>query len=106
MRDITGTQWSSGQPAPLNILNWNRFIANKYPDTATYLTPVERSYINCSGLAVAYCMAVAGIKPPFDPQNELKSFLRDEAWLDFGAPVDSRSLATCWYSSRSAEIIT
>jgi hypothetical protein len=88
MRDITGTQWSSG-PAPATILNWKRFISNKYSDMTNYLAPVERSYMNWSGLAVAYCMVVAGIRPPYDPQNELKSFLRDEAWLDFGTVVDT-----------------
>src|SRR5262245_24748157 len=66
MRDITGTQWSSGQQTPASILNWKRLITNKYSDMASYLAPVEQSYMNWSGLALAYCMAVAGIKPPFD----------------------------------------
>lgn len=89
MRDITGTQWSSGQQTPATILNWKRLITNKYPDTVRYLAPIEQTYINWSGLALAYCMAAVGIKPPFDPQNDSKSFLRDAAWLDFGSVVDS-----------------
>jgi len=46
-----------------------------------------RSYLDWSGLAVVYCMAMAGIKPPYDPQNQAKSFLQAGAWLNFGTQV-------------------
>jgi hypothetical protein len=91
MRGITGTQWSSGAPPPA-ILEWQRLITTKYPDTANYLAQIGQNYISWSALAVAYCMAAAGIKPPFDAQNQTKSFLWAAAWLDFGTPVDTPEL--------------
>jgi hypothetical protein len=92
MREITGTQWSPGDgPSPI-IVDWARFIATKYPETADYLGTLSRlDYFEWAGLAVTYCMAKAGIKPPFGSTDTTK-FLWSPAWLAFGTPVDTPQL--------------
>jgi hypothetical protein len=88
MREIAGTRWSPGDGPSSTIVDWTRFIGAKYPETADY---VGADYFEWAGLTVAYCMARAGIKPPFGT-SQTSSFLWSAAWLAFGTPVDTPQL--------------
>jgi uncharacterized protein (TIGR02594 family) len=39
------------------------------------------------GLTAGYCVALAGMAPPFNPSIDTKSFLWAKAWLEFGRAV-------------------
>jgi predicted transcriptional regulator len=89
MRTISGTEWSPREPIPSTIADWIKFIYERYPDTKSYLSAVESdAFFSWSGLAVAYSMASAGIKPVFGA-TATSRFLFDPAWLNFGTPVDT-----------------
>jgi len=89
MREITGTQWSpSDGPPPATILEWIRFVSTKYPDTADYLSHFTDKYFAWEGMALAYSMSKAGIKPIFGATDTTR-FLWTRAWLAFGTEVDT-----------------
>jgi hypothetical protein len=85
MRRITGTHTSGSNPA---ILAWAKKIGELYPDMATYCAGYTNDAIGWSGLAVAYCMAVNGIRPVFGA-TDTDRFLYAQAWGQFGEAVDA-----------------
>jgi uncharacterized protein (TIGR02594 family) len=86
MRTLVGTQWSSGAPSP-TILAWEEFIAQQFPEMASYIRSAERSYIAWCGLTVGYCCVKAGINPVFGASNT-ERFLYALAWRYFGTAAD------------------
>ncbi len=89
MRTMSGTHWAPGEPIPAAIVDWIQFIYTQYPDTKSYLSAAEASsYFDWAGLAVAYSMASAGIKPVFGAADTSR-FLFVQAWLSFGTAVDA-----------------
>ena len=74
---------------PNGIPEWRKLIAAKYPETAPYVAALDGvDYFSWSGLALAYCMAKAGVKPVFGDTDTAR-FLWSAAWLSFGTKVDS-----------------
>ncbi|MBR0845462.1 hypothetical protein JQ607_35180 [Bradyrhizobium liaoningense] len=64
---------------------WIKRISELYPETTTYLERrAQDATPELSGLAAAYCMATNGIRPPFDADDESRSFLDPNAWKAFG----------------------
>src|SRR5437870_3038531 len=83
MHGITGTKAEHDNPT---ILGWRDFIAHQYPDMAAYCASYTHDTISWCGLTVAYCMAQAGIRPPFGP-GDTDRFLWALAWKQFGETV-------------------
>jgi uncharacterized protein (TIGR02594 family) len=88
MRAITGTLEASGSADNPVILAWADVIARAFPEMAGYARRFIRDSIAWCGHAVAYCMAMAGIKPPYSPGNDLGSYLWSESWASWGTPVE------------------
>lgn len=91
MRSITGTVESPGEGDNPAILAWPKAIADKFPEMASYCAQYTHDAIAWCGLTVAYCMAMAGIKPVFGPTDTDK-FLWAQAWKKFGTPVSKPQL--------------
>jgi hypothetical protein len=80
MRQLTGTRAFNDNPT---ILGWANKIGQLFPDMANYCASYTHDTIVWSGLAVAYCMAINGIRPIFGGRPEDR-FLFSEAWAQFG----------------------
>lgn len=91
MHDITGTIEAPGDADNPIVLGFARKIAELYPDMATYCNGYVHDAIPWCGLTVAYCMAMAGIRPVFGPTDTDK-FLWAQAWKKFGTPVSKPQL--------------
>ena len=88
MRQITGTQAGNNNPT---ILGWAKKIGELFPEMATYSAQYRTDEMPWSGLVVAYCMAVNGIKPIFGATDTDK-FLWNAAWARFGTPASAPGL--------------
>ncbi|MEA2961680.1 MAG: hypothetical protein QOI46_1778 [Alphaproteobacteria bacterium] len=87
MRELTGTQeYAGGSDNPV-ILEWARFIGEKYPEMRGYCAQYNHDAIAWCGLAVAYCMAKNSIRPVFG-KSENERFLWADAWRRFGVRLD------------------
>lgn len=80
MRGIVGTEEYAGGADNLTILGWRDEIARRYPEMASYCRNYTHDSIPWCGLVMAYVMAVNGVRPPFNPGNELESFLWAQSW--------------------------
>jgi uncharacterized protein (TIGR02594 family) len=88
MQGITGTHEVSGSGDNPVILSWATAIGKKFPDMAAYCARYNHDSILWCGLTVAYCMAMAGIRPQFGPTDTDK-FLWADSWRQFGTAVDT-----------------
>src|SRR5262245_14737982 len=89
MRDITGTLEAPGEADNPTILAWAEEIAQRFPEMAGYARNYKHDATPWCGHTIAYCMAHNGIKPPYDPHDDLKSYLWVDAWLNFGTAADT-----------------
>ena len=64
MRAISGTKEFAGAADNPVILSWVRAIISRYPDLKGTIGWYAKDETPWCGLAVAYCMAEAGFKPP------------------------------------------
>ncbi len=86
MRDITGMLEEPGSADNQQILAMADFIGDTFPDMAEYCLAYNHDSIAWCGLTVAYCLAVAGIRPVFGPTDTDK-FLWARAWTKFGTKL-------------------
>lgn len=86
MVDITGTHEVDGDGDSPVILGWATFIGKKFPDMASYCARYDHDSIAWCGLTVAYCMALAGVRPQFGA-NDIDKFLWADSWRQFGVAV-------------------
>jgi uncharacterized protein (TIGR02594 family) len=91
MRSITGTQEVPGPADSADIMKWPRYIAQQFPDMASYCAQYNHDAIAWCGLTVAYCMARAGMRPVFGADDTDK-FLWAAAWAKFGERIASPRL--------------
>ena len=89
MRDITGTNEYPGGADNPTILEWRNYIAQKYPEMASYVANYTHDSIPWCGLTVAYCMAKNGIRPVFG-SGDLSRFLWAQAWMKFGVECEPK----------------
>lgn len=75
MRAITGTEEEPGSGDNPRIMAMRDWIACTYPEMSDYCEGYTGDDVAWCGLTQAFCCAVAGIRPPFDPADELKCFL-------------------------------
>jgi uncharacterized protein (TIGR02594 family) len=100
MREISGTrEYSGGADNPV-ILEWARFIGEKYPEMRSYCAQYNHDAIAWCGLTVAYCMAKNGIRPVFG-KSENKRFLWADAWRAFGVRLDKPKLGCVMVFARN-----
>ena len=100
MREISGTrEYAGGADNPL-ILEWARFIGEKYPEMRSYCAQYNHDAIAWCGLTVAYCMAKNGIRPVFG-KSENKRFLWADAWRAFGVRLDRPKLGCVMVFARN-----
>jgi uncharacterized protein (TIGR02594 family) len=100
MRQISGTrEYSGGADNPV-ILEWARFIGEKYPEMRSYCAQYNHDAIAWCGLTVAYCMAKNGIRPVFGT-SENKRFLWADAWRTFGVRLDKPRLGCVMVFARN-----
>lgn len=91
MRSITGTVEAPGDADNPVILSWTRAIADRFPEMASYCALYKHDAIAWCGLTVAYCMAMAGVRPVFGP-TDTDRFLWAQAWKQFGTAVTAPQL--------------
>lgn len=87
MRQITGTHEAAGDDDNSVILQWPLAIAQRFPRMELYCSLYKHDATPWCGLTVGYCLALAGIEPPFDPAIDTKSFLWAKSFLTFGRGV-------------------
>jgi len=81
MRAITGTVEYPGDPDNPKILAMRDIIARAYPEMADYCDEYQHDETPWCGLTAAFCVTMAGIRPPFGPTDTDK-FLWALAWAD------------------------
>lgn len=81
MRSMTGLTEASGSADNPKILAMRDTIAQAYPDMATYCALYTADSIAWCGLAAAYCMTEAGIRPVFGP-TDTDRWMWAQAWND------------------------
>jgi lysozyme family protein len=69
------------------IMTWPAYIATQYPDMVAYCKQYTHDSIAWCGLTMAYCVARAGKRPPFNPAVDTESFLWAFAWKTWGTKV-------------------
>jgi hypothetical protein len=87
MRAIKGTFEAPGSADNPVILSWSDTITRAFPDLASYARRYKHDSTAWCGHTLAYVMAANGIRPPYDPGDDLNSYLWVDAWDDWGTPV-------------------
>ena len=87
MRRIDGTYEAPGDADNPVILAWSDTIARTFPEMASYARLYTHDETAWCGLCVAHCMAANGIRPPYAPRDELKSYLWVDGWARWGTLV-------------------
>lgn len=83
MRAITGVTEEPGAADNPKILGMRDWVACTYGEMANYLeTGYQHDETPWCGLTAAFCMTVAGIRPPFNAGNDTDCFLWALAWAD------------------------
>jgi uncharacterized protein (TIGR02594 family) len=82
MRAISGLSEKPGEADEPKILAMANFIGQTFPDMASYCAGYKHDATPWCGLAEAYCMAKAGIRPPFRPGFDTDCFLWARSWAD------------------------
>jgi uncharacterized protein (TIGR02594 family) len=82
MRAITGIEEEPGSGDNPKIMGMRDWIACTYPEMMDYCEGYTGDDVAWCGLAAAYCCTVAGIRPPYDPGDDLKSFLWAQSFGD------------------------
>lgn len=92
MRAATGIAEVSGEGDNPKILGAAQYIASVYPEMQEYCNQYIHDSIAWCGLAAAYCLTVAGVRPPFGPTDTDKflwaqSFAHDPGFIQLEYPV-------------------
>lgn len=97
MRAITGVTEEPGAADNAKILGMRDWIACTYGEMANYLEAgYQHDETPWCGLTAAFCMTVAGIRPPFQAGNDTDCFLWALAWADDpGFQVLSKPVLGC-----------
>ena len=82
MRAITGMTEAPGADDNDKIVAMSQYIARKFPDMQEYCDLYQHDETAWCGLTVAFCMAVAGIRPPFGPTDTDK-WMWALSWKDW-----------------------
>ena len=103
MRAITGTVESPGGADNPKIVGMADEIGRIFPDMQSYCDLYQHDETPWCGLAAAYCMAEAGIRPPYKKGSDTDSFLWAQAWAsDPGyQPISSPRLGCVVVMTRS-----
>jgi uncharacterized protein (TIGR02594 family) len=91
MRTITGLTEEPGDEDNPKILAMRDAIAKAYPEMADYCDEYQHDDTPWCGLAAAYCMTMAGIRPPFG-KTDTDRWMWALAWADdpaFGSVISS-----------------
>jgi len=107
MRAITGTDEEPGSDDNPKILAMRDEIAQRFPDMKWYCDLYHHDETPWCGLAVAYCMAMADIRPVFKPMPapDTDRFLWAEAWASdptWGVIIDEPRLGCVVVTKTSA----
>jgi uncharacterized protein (TIGR02594 family) len=89
MRQITGTHEAPGDADNPVILQWPAAIAQRFPAMGLYCALYKHDETPWCGLTVAYCMALAGIEPPYHSSVDTQCFLWARSWEAFGRGVST-----------------
>jgi len=87
MRSISGVREAPGAADNPVILRWAQEIGERFPQMKAYSALYKHDAIAWCGLTVAYCMAGAGIEPPFGVADTEK-YLWAKAWAKWGKKLD------------------
>jgi uncharacterized protein (TIGR02594 family) len=82
MRSITGITEEPGDKDNPKILAMRDWIGCTYEDMKSYCEGYTHDDIPWCGLTAAFCMTVAGIRPPFNADSDTDSFLWALSWAD------------------------
>src|SRR5262252_588715 len=92
MRAITGLTEEPGSADNPKIIGMARYIGRKFPEMQSYCDQYQHDETAWCGLTVAFCMSVAGIRPPFGPTDTDKFLwaLSWEKWMPNGGQTVGR----------------
>lgn len=93
MRAITGVREVPGSANSPIIMSWRQEIARAFPEQAAYASTYTGDSIPWCGYAVARCMAVRGIKPPFG-SSPTSRWMWADAWSRWGEKL-SQPIVGC-----------
>src|SRR5262245_17365604 len=79
MRSITGVTEAPGDADNPKILAMATEIGRCYPDMKSYCDSYQHDETPWCGLTAAFCMTMAGIRPPFGP-TDTDRFLWAQSW--------------------------
>lgn len=82
MRAITGIIEEPGAKDNPKILGMRDWIACTYNDMMHYCEGYDHDDVPWCGLTTAFCMTVAGVRPPFNADSDTDCFLWALAWAD------------------------
>jgi len=82
MRTITGLTEDPGSADNPKIIGMARYIGQKFPEMESYCNQYQHDETPWCGLTAAFCVSVAGIRPPFKPlpAPDTDRFLWAESW--------------------------
>lgn len=87
MRAITGTKELPGEADSPTIMLWAGAIGKAFPEMASYCKQYRHDATPWCGLAMAYVMAKAGVRPVFG-STDTERFLYARAWASWGTACD------------------
>lgn len=87
MRAITGLTENEGSGSNPRILHMADAIARQYPHQAEYCGYYTGDDIAWCGLAVAYCVTLAGIEPVFG-ETDTERWMWAQAWADWNQSTE------------------
>src|SRR5262252_9262958 len=82
MRGITGLTEEPGDKDNPKIMGMRDWIACTYPDMMRYCESYTHDDVPWCGLTAGFCMTVAGVRPPYNPEVDTDSFLWALSWAD------------------------
>lgn len=86
MKGLYGIKEFPGPTSNPIILDFARFIGQKFPDQQNYANLYRDDDTAWCGLVLAYCMAKAGIRPPYGP-TDVTRFFWAHSWTGFGTKL-------------------
>jgi uncharacterized protein (TIGR02594 family) len=99
VRACTGVDEVPGSANSPIIMAWRMDISHAYPEMGQYTAGYTGDDIAWCGFGLAAAMARAGIRPPYDPDDDTGSYMWALSWADWGTKVTPR-VGAIWTSER------
>ena len=99
VRACTGVDEVPGSADSPIIMAWRSDIVHAYPEMASYTAGYTGDDVAWCGFGLAAAMCRAGIRPPYDPDDDTGSYMWALSWADWGTKVQP-CVGAIWTSER------